>query len=330
MTTKLEIVQRIIGGRPKQPKDKGHAFAPTNIALCKYWGKRDEELNLPLTSSLSVSLGSVGAETSVSLRYDKDTFNVNGEEIPAASDMAIRLTRYLDLFRPEPGVKFAVDTKSGVPIAAGLASSASGFAALALALNDLFHWQLNATATSILARLGSGSACRSIYPGFVEWQAGRDPAGMDSFAVPFPHPWPEFRIGLLVLAKGRKPMGSTAAMRHTRETSRLYTAWPTRVEEDLATIKTAIQKQHFALLGQTAEGNALAMHATMMDSRPAIMYFLPETIETIQRVWTLRKTGLEVYLTVDAGPNVKLIFLADKTEQVRESFPNLQIIAPFK
>lgn len=157
------------------------AFAPANIALCKYWGKRDTTLNLPLTSSLSISLGKKGATCTVQLSDQlQDICILNGKTLAVDSKFSTRITQFLDLFRPCEKMFFHVNSQMNIPLAAGLASSACGFASLVLALNDFFGWKLSQQELSILARLGSGSACRSLVQGFVEWQAGLRADGMDS------------------------------------------------------------------------------------------------------------------------------------------------------
>ncbi len=328
MITKQDIVQRILGGRPAKAKDRGAAYAPSNIALCKYWGKRDEELNLPLSSSLSVSMGPLGTHTEISVGAGIDRIVLNDQECGLDTGFAKRLIEYLDLYRTTPDTRFNITTKSTIPIAAGLASSASGFAALVLALDDLFGWQLAPKELSILARLGSGSASRSVYTGFVEWHAGASEDGMDSFAEPIDTAWPEFCMGLLTVSEQEKHIGSRPAMKRTRETSALYAQWPAQVANDLLDIKRALREKDFALLGQTAESNALAMHATMIAAWPPVLYWLPESVALMRNVWDLREKGLDVYFTMDAGPNIKLIFLEKDSALLREAFPALRIIKP--
>jgi diphosphomevalonate decarboxylase len=224
---------------------------------------------------------------------------------------------------------FEVRTENNIPTAAGLASSASGFAALTMALDDLAGWGLDRKQLSMLARLGSGSASRSVYDGFVQWHAGAQADGMDSFAEQLPNQWPEFRIGILELSAAKKPVGSRDGMNRTVETSELYKSWPQQAVADLKTIRTAIDVRDFSLLGKTAEHNALSMHATMMSAWPPLIYLQPETIEQIHKVQRVRSEGLEVYLTIDAGPNIKLLFLEENEVTVVSAFPNLKIIKPF-
>ncbi|HPA77928.1 MAG TPA: diphosphomevalonate decarboxylase [Kiritimatiellia bacterium] len=323
--TDKEAAQLITGAAKGCPKECGQAYAPVNIALCKYWGKRDEMLNLPVTSSLSLSLPELGATTRISFREGHDQLFLDGVEQSRDSVSARRVSKYLDLFRPDRSTFFHVESESTVPIAAGLASSASGFAALALALNDLFQWNLGLRDLSILARLGSGSAARSIYTGFVLWHAGTREDGMDSFAEPVDGEWPGLCMGLIMVSRREKAVSSRIAMKRTVDTSALYRAWPAKVESDLKNLRQAIEKKDFDLLGRTAESNALAMHATMMDSQPPVLYWMPETVEEIRKIWRLRDNGLPVYFTMDAGPNIKMLFMEKDASLIREHFPDMEI-----
>lgn len=330
---KADVVNFILGDRLQNPAQNTFvtAFAPTNIALCKYWGKRDAELNLPITSSLSISLGDKGAKTILRvIDQPQDQVTLNNETILLSSEFYKRLAEFLDLFRTQKSLHFQIDIKTNIPIAAGLASSACGFASLVLALNQLFHWQLPAEHLSILARLGSGSAARSIWSGFVEWEKGIDTNGMDSHGKLLSETWPELCLGLLLVNQSEKKISSREAMQRTIETSLLYQLWPEKVNQDLANIKTAIHEKDFALLGKTAESNALTMHSMMLSAWPPISYCLPETTLAMQKIWELRNQGTALYFTQDAGPNLKLLFLSPNLELVKNHFPLLEVITPMK
>lgn len=325
--TRSEVVQTLLSEHARSPvKSTGVAYAPANIALCKYWGKRDADLHLPVTSSLSVSLGPLG--THAKLTPDAaPTLSINDETIPIDSPVAQRCHDFLALFDRGP---FRVETRSTVPVGAGLASSASAFAALTTAADDLFGWDLPLAHRSILARLGSGSASRSVVPGFVEWQVGERADGMDSHALPLDVTWPDLRIGILHVSDAPKPIGSRPAMHRTRETAVLYESWPAQVARDLPVIRDAIHNRDLARLGPAAEANALSMHATMLASWPPILYAQPETTALLHRIWKLRKDGLSVFITIDAGPNPKLIFEAAQTAELEAAFPGLEVVAPFQ
>ncbi|MBV1787220.1 diphosphomevalonate decarboxylase [Marinobacterium sp. D7] len=313
------------------PKASGEHFAPSNIALCKYWGKRDSELNLPVNASLSVSLDQLGSRTRVEpIESATDEVWLNGMRQTPDSRFATRVSAFIDLFRSRhPELAFRVHTNNNIPTAAGLASSASGFAALTKALNDAFSLGLSATAQSVVARLGSGSACRSLFDGFVEWQMGVREDGLDSHAIALEQRWPGLSIGLLKVDESEKIVDSRAGMQRTKETAHLYQSWPLQAAADLSRLQQAIETRDFALLGSVAEQNALSMHATMIASWPPLLYWQPESVAAMQKVWRLRSEGLAVYFTMDAGPNLKLLFEAASGPALEAQFPGLEIVQPF-
>lgn len=331
MLTQRQIIEGLVGAPREPAAAEALAFAPANIALCKYWGKRDTELNLPITSSLSISLGRLGSETLLrpAATGSGDRLTLNGGELTPGSPAARRVSKFLDPFRPAPGAVFELEATNTVPTAAGFASSASGFAALTLALDKLFGWELDPRRLSILARLGSGSACRSLFEGFVEWHAGTAADGMDSFAERLDADWPQLRVGLVVICAAPKEIGSRPAMQRTVASSVLYRAWPEQVARDLGEIKAAIRARDFPRLGRAAENNALAMHATMLAARPPVLYWQPASLTAMRQAWELREQGVEVYFTMDAGPNLKLLFLESDAAAVQAAFPDLQVVAPF-
>lgn len=337
---KQKFVDHLLKRTTETPGRRGEAFAPANIALCKYWGKRNAELNLPVNSSLSISLGKLGTNTAVKFAKNADRVYLNGE--PAPKDVAERVSVYLDLFRSD-GMFFEVRTRNNIPTAAGLASSASGFASLIKALDRLMGWGFNPHELSMLARLGSGSAARSLYGGFAVWHAGQRADGMDSYAEciyehlkdqriqaqPSCNVWNDLRIGILDVSKARKPVGSTEGMNRTRETSELYEAWPQQAACDFDELRTAIAVEDFPMLGKTAENNALAMHATMMAAWPPLCYWKPRSLSLMNKVWKTRRDGTGIYFTMDAGPNLKLLFLKKNQAAVKKIFPKVQITNPF-
>lgn len=204
-----ETVIKIVGVPQHTPTNEAiTTFAPVNIALIKYWGKRDDQLNLPVTNSLSIALPTKGTTTTIRINHTThDTYWLNGESVDKNSEFFNRLHYFCDLFRFHPSYHFDIDTKNNIPTAAGLASSASGFAALTLAFNQLFRLTLEKSELSILARLGSGSACRSLWDGCVEWEKGQREDGLDSFAHPYEAATSfldSIGVGLLIFAKEKK------------------------------------------------------------------------------------------------------------------------------
>lgn len=302
------------------------AVAHANIALAKYWGKRDEVLALPATSSLSLTLDAFRTTTSVALRGSGagggteadadgaldaglDTATLDGG--PMTGPALARVRRFLDLVRDLAGsdVPASVVSTSTVPIGAGLASSASGFAALAGAAAAAYGLDLDDRALSRLARRGSGSASRSVFGGLVVWHAGHDDA--TSFAEPVPGGEPggalDPAMAVVVLNAGPKPVSSREAMRRTVETSPFFPAWVDATERDVAAMLEAVAAGDLAALGELAESNALRMHATMLGARPPVRYWSAQTLAVLDDVQALRASGLGCWATIDAGPNVKVL-----------------------
>ncbi|WP_027859432.1 diphosphomevalonate decarboxylase [Marinobacterium jannaschii] len=313
-----------------QPGERGEAFAPSNIALCKYWGKRDTGLNLPINASLSVSLAHLGSKTTITPATGaEDQVCLNGDLLAADSRFATKVVDFVDLFRGDLNQPLRIETHNNIPTAAGLASSASGFAALMLALDDFYQLKLEPPVLSAFARMGSGSASRSVFEGFVEWQMGHRDDGMDSHAFQLSARWPGLRIGLVKVATGEKKVDSRAGMQRTVESAHLYQSWPLQAAADLEKLHQAILAQDFALLGETAEQNALSMHATMIASWPPLLYWQPDSVAAMHKVWQLRAEGLALYFTMDAGPNLKLLFEAEDQAAIEQQFPDLEVVNPF-
>mgnify|MGYP001079504768 CR=1 FL=1 len=322
------IIHQIINAQLNPQKDQATAFAPSNIALAKYWGKRDEQLNLPITASLSVSLGDKGSHTTISLSDQaQDIYLLNGEAVNIDSLFYIRLHTYLDHFRQED-THFRVETINTIPTQAGFASSASGYAALAKALNQLYGWQLANDKLSILARIGSGSACRSIWPGFVKWKMGFREDGMDSHGVPLHKTWPSLRIGIVKIDSRMKRISSREAMQISVRTSADYEMWPSKTRQVMQKVEQAIEDENIQLLGYFAENHALMMHAVVETARPPVVYTTEATVQARKKVWQMRRENIPVFFTQDAGPNLKLLFLEQQTDAVLEQFPGIEIIAP--
>ncbi len=326
---KSDVIESIIRGRRQPTSDSGQGKAPANIALCKYWGKRDTALNLPVTSSLSVSLDHLGTTTTIQPKDGDDEVLLNGLPVPPETAFAVRLREFLDPFRPSRGAGYRVVTVNTIPTAAGLASSASGYAALVIALDKLHGWNLPPEQLSILARLGSGSASRSVYHGFVEWHAGLRDDGMDSLATKLDATWPSLRIGLVKISIAEKSVSSRDAMKGTVETSMLYKIWPDQVARDIVAIREAIVQKDFERLGRTAENNALSMHATALAAWPPTLFWKAESVTAMHRAWRLRERGVSVYFTMDAGPNLKLIAEKQNVREIEKEFPDVEWVAPF-
>lgn len=296
------------------------AVAHPNIALIKYWGKRDETYNLPATGSLSMTLDVAPTRTTVTLApgADDDVATWHGEAM--SGDELTRVRSFLDLVRELAGsrVRAVVETANGIPTGAGLASSASGFAALAAAASGAYGLELSERDLSRLARRGSGSAARSVFGALVQWHAGRDDAS--SYAEPLPASALELALVVAVLSPGRKPVGSREAMRRTAATSPFFPAWVASVPTELEAMRRAVADADFSAVGELAEANALRMHATMLGAVPPVRYWNADTVAALDLVAQLRADGVPAYATMDAGPNVKVLCRPSDATAVADRF----------
>ncbi len=290
--------------------------AHTNIAFIKYWGKENEELIIPKNNSLSLTLDAFYTDTKVTFNDElaNDILFIDGEEQDAKSLKKAQVI--LDLVREQAGLtEFAkIESINHVPTAAGLASSASGLAALAGAAALAAGLKISKTELSRLARRGSGSASRSIYPGFAEWKKGT--SDLDSVAIPIDDANWDIGMIFIIVEDGKKDVSSTEGMRRVVETSPYYDGWMASAKEDLTAIKIAIKERDLVTVGEIAERSALKMHALNLSANPPFNYWSPASIEAMRTVEEFRTNGYPVYLTMDAGPNVKLICKASQMEEL--------------
>jgi len=303
-------------GFPRQVTACAHA----NIALVKYWGKRDAELNLPAAGSLSLTLAELTTTTSVRFvpGAARDTLTLDGH--PAPEPARARLASWLDLVRDRAGSDLHAEVSSvnDFPTASGLASSASAYAAVTVAACAAAGLDLDQRELSLLARRGSGSAARSIFGGFVIMHRGQRDDGGDAFAeaLSTAESWPVRMIVAVVGGGAPKAHSSREAMEHCARTSPLHAAWLQTVPRDLAEAQDAVAASDLVALGEVAERSALTMHAAAMASRPPILYWRPETLTCMQTVRVLRAGGVPAYFTIDAGPHVKVLTLDEHAERV--------------
>ena len=295
--------------------------AAANIALVKYWGKQAGHKNEPATGSLSIGLEDLRTQTTLELcQANSDLIDFDGP--PAGKQ---RITTYLDWIRWKFGLShhFIVKTANNFPTGTGLASSASGFAALALALNELLELDLSNRELSRLAMRGSGSAARSVLGGFVEVIA--DGNAYARAVMPAEH-WP-LSIIVAITDEAPKPIGSTDAMQQTAISSPYYQAWLDTHHDDMDSARDAIIHRDFEKLAEVAEASCLKMHASIMTSRPSIMYWQPATLEITQCIKSLRQCGIACFFTMDAGSQVKVMCEPDQLETISEivsSLPGVQ------
>lgn len=286
---------------------KATAIAHPNIALVKYWGKRDASLNLPATGSYSLTLAPIRTRTTVHFGQTSDRLILNGAE--ASGRPLARISAFLEMVRAlRPGLDGAhVVSDNDFPTAAGLASSSSGFAALALAATHAAGIPRDDQMLSVLARRGSGSAARSLFGGFAQMNPGVHADGRDAFAEARfgPEHW-DLRVLFALTTEGEKDMPSTVGMDITTATSPFFQAWCDAVPKAIVAVDDAVRTRDFAALASLAEASALQMHASAIAAVPGVLYWNGVTVDLIHAVRRLRAGGLPVFFTIDAGPHVKV------------------------
>jgi diphosphomevalonate decarboxylase len=297
------------------------AIAHPNIALVKYWGKRDLKQNLPSTSSISLTLAPFYTRTTVTADAERDDLWINGELIEGTA--AERVFKHLDKIEPWRTPSTIV-SEANFPIKAGLASSASGFAALTLAAAATYNQNRSTAELSTLARQGSGSACRSMFGGWVEWPRGSREDGLDSHArvVAQQDHW-DVRMVVVVLHDGPKDVGSTEGMLRTQKTSPYYRGWVESNEKDIEPARKAILSRDIEALGTIMERSALRMHASMLSADPPIRYWKSNSVWAMDAVENLRSRGYGAWWTMDAGPNIKVICAASDAKFVAKRFESI-------
>lgn len=299
------------------------AEACANIALSKYWGKSPRGDNLTAVPSLSLTLDGLRTRTEVSFAPTRaaDEVWLNGRELE--TDEARRVIDLLDRLRARANVseRARVTSLNDFPTAAGLASSASGFAALALATSRALGLDLPDAQLSTEARRSSASAARSIFGGFVELGAEEDAATQ---LAPAAHWGVAMLVAIVDAAK--KPIGSTQGMLHTQRTSPLYGGWCEAAPKVHAEVRAGVLERDFARVALAMEHGTRLMHATMMTSQPAVLYLRGPTVELMHEISDRRSKGSPEAYTMDAGPNVKVLtedaHIA-RTERFLREFPGV-------
>lgn len=293
---------------PKEYELKAKAVAPANIAFIKYWGKVDEKLRLPANSSISMNLSNALTETEVffSKDFTCDEFYLNNEKM--LLEESERVIKHIDLMRDRTSYKkykVKVHTTNNFPKGAGIASSASGFAALTLAVSDALKMNLSEKELSIYARLGSGSACRSVPDGFVEWKKGSDSNSSYAHSLYDPEYW---NLRDIIILAGEKSKKVSSTQGHAiAESSPFYLKRIEGMERKIKDLKIAFKHKDFNKMGTIIENEAINMHAVMMTSNPALIYWNQHTLKIIDFIYGLRQKGIDACFTIDAGPNIHLI-----------------------
>lgn len=289
------------------------AIAQPNIALIKYWGKRDTTRNLPAVGSISITLRDLFTKVSVELDagLPGDILTVNDQQDDA---LLPRISACLDAVAGRDRSYARVSSACNFAIAAGLASSAAAFAATTVAAAAAADLKLDDQRLARLAGQASGSAARSLYGGFVELSSNRDDITLTSLCDA--EAWP-LMVVVAITETAPKDVGSTAAMEISRKTSPFYASWVERQPQDLDTARNAIMDRDFQQLASIAEHNCLKMHSVMWASKPPVVYWNSATIQCLETVRRLQREGCKVFFTIDAGPQVKAVCLPDDAESVR-------------
>lgn len=300
--------------------------AHPNIAFIKYWGNKDDVLRIPSNGSISMNLGDISTLTTVeidpSLRSDE--LVVNG--ITTEHNTSMRIRDFLSHIRKLSNHKeyARISSHNDFPSGSGIASSASGFAALALAGSTAYGLHLTEIELSCLARRGSGSACRSIPTGYVEWQPGTTDEDSFAFSIGDPDYWDLVDI-IAIVDPSHKKTGSTQG-HHIAKSSPLQNSRVEDAPRRIHVCRTAIQERDFSTFANIVEQDCLLMHAVMMTSDPNLIYWKPPTLELITKVVELRQQGLPVCYTIDAGPNVHILTLRQYRHTVEDEFNKMECV----
>jgi diphosphomevalonate decarboxylase len=301
--------------------------ACSNIAFIKYWGDRNSELRIPANGSISMNLDGLFTRTTVRFEpgLPADELFLNGQ--PVAGPGLSRVSAVLDRVRRCSGMaSFAsVTSENNFPIGAGIASSASAFAALALAATAAAGLRLNEVELSRLARTGSGSACRSVPGGYVEWLAGEEDATSYAVSIAPPEHW-DLVDCVAIVSREHKKTGSTEG-HHLANTSPLQAARVADSPRRLNICRQAILNRDFEAFAWIVEQDCNLMHAVMLTSNPQLLYWQPGTLAVMHAVHGWRRRSLPVCYTIDAGPNVHVIcegWVSDEILSELRSIPGVE------
>lgn len=295
-------------------------FAPINIALAKYWGKRDEALKLPTHGSLSATLKDLGSTTHAVFDQNGsgDRFVFEDQEIALTPALEIVLEEFRKEI-PQARWPLTLTSKNNIPTASGLASSASGLAAATLAINQALGCDWPAKKLSRIARQGSGSASRSLWGGFVKWHAGQESDGTDSFAeqVQSADHW-KLQVAVLVIDDQKKSTGSTLGMKHCQTSSPYFNSWVDWSVKNLDEFERAIADRDFFSLARLSQMSCRLMHFSAMTSEPPLFYWSPITYQLVSEIEQDQALkNLSAFYTIDAGSNIVLFYEAQNRKCVQ-------------
>lgn len=307
-------------------KNLATAKVHANIAIIKYWGKKEEKLKIPFNSSISFTLDKFYTKTCIIKEkgLTKDVFYLNN--VLQDDNETQKISKVLDHFRNKEEF-VVVKSSNSMPTAAGLSSSSSGLAALVVAANYTFNTKKSDSELSYLARLGSGSASRSLFGPFAIWKT----SDIDHEAIAYPLDCDlDLSMIILILSVQKKEVLSRDGMKHCVETSSLFNTWVEQANRDAITMQKYMKEKDFTNMGKLMEKNTLLMHETTKYANPPFSYLKNATFEAIELVKEIRKNGIEAYFTMDAGPNVKILCqtkdCAALTKKLLEKYPEEKIV----
>ncbi|MDO8269539.1 MAG: diphosphomevalonate decarboxylase [Candidatus Levybacteria bacterium] len=304
---------------------KATSVAPSNIAFIKYWGRKDEILRLPENGSISMNLSNLLTTTTVefSSKFEKDELLYNGVSENVKNNRAIA---HIDRVRKLANLSLPVKivTQNNFPSGTGLSSSASGFAALTLAATKAAGLKLSEKELSILARQGSGSACRSIPNGFVEWLDGDTSEESYAYSL-YPKNYWDIVDVVAVVSTEFKEVSTSEGQKSASE-SKFFEARRKAMPEKIKKCKEILAKKDFEAFGELLESEALELHSIMLTSHPSLIYLLPETLRIMRLVKVWRSEGLSVYFTLNTGQNIHLIAQKKDEEKLVKKLEELPYV----
>ncbi|MBU0278641.1 MULTISPECIES: diphosphomevalonate decarboxylase [unclassified Gemella] len=284
-----------------------------NIALVKYWGKKSKNPVLPYNPNISLRLDNLYSKTKIEASLSgEDEFYINDEK--QSAEEVTKIISFINEFVPKNRKKIKIISFNTVPTAAGLSSSSSGTMALVLACNDYFKLGKTIQEMVAIAKEGSGSSCRSFYK-MASWL---EDGSVEEIKC-------DLKLAMLVLVvdENRKKISSRNAMELCVKTSTNFSDWLAKAKKDFVLLKKAIAENNFTKIGQITESNALAMHSTTKYATPPFTFLTEDSYKAMEIVKSLRNKGLEIYFTMDAGPNVKVLYLKENHDIIYKEIKKL-------
>ncbi|MBT3249694.1 MAG: diphosphomevalonate decarboxylase [Candidatus Pacebacteria bacterium] len=299
--------------------------ASTDIALIKYWGKKDEQLRIPENDSFSIVIDGIYTITTVEFKtdLDRDEVTIDGEQQLKEVN---RVSKYLDRFRELANIKtFAkVVSESNFPRSTGLSSTGSAFAALTYAATAALELDLDQKELSILARQASGTACRCVCGGFVQWHGGKSSSDSYSETI-FPADHWDLRDIVVVVDDKAKQISSTAGHK-TAQTSPFYLTRQKNLPSKMKLLQEYVENRDFTQLGELIEAEALEFHSILLTSQPPLLMWQPGTVEVMKTVQALRQSGVEAYFSLNTGFNLHVLTLPEHEEVVAAELSKLKLV----